>query len=480
MSGTSRRPCPPFPSAFGRDRRGGVAVLFGLALPVLLTAASATFTYAQLASRRAELQNAADSAALAVTRELTLGNPTDERLVNAATATALAALANGRPEGTTATPEPAVARDDAGQRTGMDLTITETVATPWGRLLSMPTSTLSVTAKARVIGSRKICMIGLDRSMRGTIHLRAQAKVTAPDCGIYANAKDPEGLTAENDATVRAGLICSAGGVKEGRKGVSLLPAALTDCPTMADPLLGRPAPSTAGPCVAVSEVRGQGRPPRLKDSKAVVRQVLSADATIVDAGSGVELQPGVYCDGLTVHGGAKVRLRPGIYVMKGPLVVDDSSLRGENVGFYFAGDGASLLFDEDSSISLTAPKSGEMTGLLFFEERRVVNPVEALVGKIKGKVPAMPPGSPPLREYRIISNDAQNLLGTIYLPSGRLIIDSDKPVASQSAYTVVVARRIELHAGPNLVLNSDYAGTDIPVPAGVGPVGKKSVGLTQ
>jgi hypothetical protein len=32
--------------------------------------------------------------------------------------------------------------------------------------------------------------------------------------------------------------------------------------------------------------------------------------------------------------------------------------------------------------------------------------------------------------------------------------------------------RRIDLHAGPNLFLNSDYSATDVPVPPGVGPYG--------
>jgi hypothetical protein len=35
----------------------------------------------------------------------------------------------------------------------------------------------------------------------------------------------------------------------------------------------------------------------------------------------------------------------------------------------------------------------------------------------------------------------------------GRLIVDSSRPVADQSAYTVIVARQINLYEGPNLHL---------------------------
>jgi hypothetical protein len=73
-----------------------------------------------------------------------------------------------------------------------------------------------------------------------------------------------------------------------------------------------------------------------------------------------------------------------------------------------------------------------------------------------------------------ITSDDARNLLGTIYLPRGILTIDADKPVADRSAYTVIVARNIKLEAGPNLYLNTNYGMTDIPVPGGVGPIGRK------
>ncbi|KQT86453.1 hypothetical protein ASG59_17535 [Methylobacterium sp. Leaf466] len=142
-------------------------------------------------------------------------------------------------------------------------------------------------------------------------------------------------------------------------------------------------------------------------------------------------LEPGTYCGGLHITKGAKVTLKPGIYIMSsGPLVVDKgSSFTGTNTGFYFTGLRAGLLFDEASIISLTAPKDGIMAGLLFFEDRALINLLPLpppLSGK--GPVPALLGAVVGLREYRIISNEARTLLGTIYLPAGRLIIDSKKP----------------------------------------------------
>jgi len=92
------------------------------------------------------------------------------------------------------------------------------------------------------------------------------------------------------------------------------------------------------------------------------------------------------------------------------------------------------------------------MAGFLFFANRVLLT------------------GTVNLRHFRISSNNARNLLGTIYLRDGQLDIDSDRSIADRSAYTVVVARRINVTAGPDLYLNTDYDGTDVPVPDGVGP----------
>jgi hypothetical protein len=62
-----------------------------------------------------------------------------------------------------------------------------------------------------------------------------------------------------------------------------------------------------------------------------------------------------------------------------------------------------------------------------------------------------------------------RTLLGTMYMPKGRLIIDASKSVADKSAYTVLVVQQLDLYRGPSLVLNSDCGASEIPVLAGVG-----------
>jgi hypothetical protein len=144
------------------------------------------------------------------------------------------------------------------------------------------------------------------------------------------------------------------------------------------------------------------------------------------------------------------VFLKPGIYIIKdGPLKLHgNGKFYGENVGFYFEGDKADLDVNPTMTLDLTAPKSGPLSGILFFEDR------STKIG----------------RAFAIRSKNAERLEGTIYLPNGRLFVDKASKIGQASKWTAVVARYFEIVDGPDIQMNSDYAGSDIPVPSGIGP----------
>ncbi len=72
------------------------------------------------------------------------------------------------------------------------------------------------------------------------------------------------------------------------------------------------------------------------------------------------------------------------------------------------------------------------------------------------------------MRLHKISSNNARNLLGTIYLSRSILLVDADAPVADASAYTAIITGRLWLQAGPTLTLNANYSKTTVPVPGGL------------
>lgn len=203
----------------------------------------------------------------------------------------------------------------------------------------------------------------------------------------------------------------------------------VTDCPVLDDPLAYK-VPPPVGSC--------------------------DYNKMIITDNEVVTLYPGVYCGGLTIKKFAQVNLRPGVYVMKdGALTVtDEASFIGTNVGIYFLGDKSELLMRQATTIELTAPKTGPMAGMLMFSDR----------------------GNKSLQPFTISSDFARVLLGTIYLPNGKLTIDSNGVIGDKSAYTVIVARQFQTAGEPVIVVNSNYDSTDIPVPDGVGPGGNEVI----
>jgi Flp pilus assembly protein TadG len=429
-----------------RDSSGSVAMTFGLVTPILLMVVAAAVDYSMFVSERARLQNQVDAAAIFSARELQMAKA-DEQKIAAVARNFLKA-----------------AEPDASVQAGVDVkeaTVTVTAQKKYdpkmGVLFWGNPPDLKARATAKLNGMAPLCLLALDRQAAGTVHLEQAAAMTATGCMVYSNSKSSSGLQAKDAATLKAGIVCTAGG-KARTGGATVTPEPVTDCPQMEDPLRAR-TPPTVGAC--------------------------RFDEMVVDGGI-QSLEPGVYCKGLKITNGAQVVLAKGTYIIKdGPLIVDKGAdLRGDNISIYLTGRASNLTFAADSTINLSASKDGPLAGLLIFDDPSgapalAIPPFPLpipLLGDLLGAL--LPPVGPP-REHKILSDNARTLLGTIYMPKGRLIIDASKPIADKSAYTVLVVQRIDLHAGPNLVLNSDYSATDVPVPKGVGPYGS-NVKLTD
>lgn len=401
------------------DRGGAIIVPFALLLPIVVLLIGGAVDYGQASNQRSRLQSAVDKAALASARELGLSDARRENVpaVVQAVATALMAPAlSGQQEATFET----TVRDDPLE---VHVVGRQTTMPYFGGSFGLVPIDLEVHAVARIVGSPNICVLALDPSAAGTISLEKNARVTGQNCAVFSNSTHGLSIKSKNSASLSASLICSAGG-KDGATG-NFAPEPLTDCPTFDDPLAGRPEPAV-GAC-------DPALPAKVDTSRA--------------------LWPGTYCGGLDIGSGAVVSLDPGIYIIKdGPLIVrDGATLTGAGAGFYFTGNGALAKFERASSIDLAAPRDGQMAGLLMFEARS--QDTRAI--------------------HEILSDDARNLLGTLYLPRGRLHIDANNPIADKSAYTAIVARKLTLYGGPHLVLNANYDLTDVPVPHGIRGTGQ-------
>ena len=447
---------------FISSARGSVAIIFSVAATALVLIAGLAVNYFSLIRERAELQAAADASAIAGAKEISLAHfdTTQVTIVAenfARTNLGLSTQGSGASKSSGST-EPltdatssnmlSASSADSGDSTGSssgsgsdgvtvtttlnDSTSTITVEikkawTPYfaGIFLAGP-STIKAAATAQLVGSGKICVLALDETSSGAVSLLKKADLEANQCGVYSNSTDASGIVSTGTSLLKAQLTCSAGGADG--SGGNFAPYPTTDCPQVPDPLADRQAPAV-GACDFNNYVAWNWQE---------------------------TLQPGVYCGGIEIGQGIVATFEPGVYIIKDGLfvVASNAIARGDNVGFYLTGDASTFEFSSKATIEFTAPKDGELAGILFFEDRN----------------------APLLRDHYILSENARILLGTFYLPNGRLVVKTSRPVADQSAYTAIVARQLSLDLNPTLVLNSDYNATDIPVPSGLSGVGGRVV----
>ncbi|WBK00475.1 TadE/TadG family type IV pilus assembly protein [Methylocystis parvus] len=396
--------------AFSGDRRGNVGIIFALSLVPLLGISGIAIDYGMMGVYRGKLQAAADTGALQAGRELRLAQMgSADSVLSIARNYALSSL-NGA-DGLLSN-----AAVDAALSNGKTVITVSVTATYTPLLFKSPRVQLSAKASASAVGY-PICALALEPAAAKTVYAQTQAQVTAQFCAVQANSKDPHAIYTHGAAQLSAGAICSSGGVKG-----KFAPKPITDCPVVQDPLASRPAPSV-GAC-------------------AHTNQIVS--------GGTLTLMPGVYCGGLHVTAGASVTLSPGVYVMSGgPLKVDGgSSFTTNGAGIFLTGAGATLWFGQDTTINLTAPTSGPLAGLLFYEDR----------------------DAPAGQAHYIYSDNAPTLHGTIYLPKNQLYVETSKDVSRASAFTIVVANSLFVSKASNLILNSNYKSSDIPVPGGLNP----------
>jgi hypothetical protein len=447
-------------SALRRDSGGTVTVIVALAATTLMGLVGGAIDYARLVSAQSHIQQATDAGVMAGGNALKLVVSNTASIVGLTTQTIQAEMKDGGKNPIT------IQVDVAGDKTSVTATVEQTIHLTFGPFVGMSSQKVSAKAKASVVGKMRLCMLALDPAAAGAFNLEKNAQVTAYDCALYSNSKSASGMVGKDNALARAQTICSAGGTSTTR--ANFTPNPQSGCPVVPDPLADRPAPEI-GSCMTLP----YGATKKPKAGKNLIDQ-------------SVTLHPGTYCGGLEIRKKAVVTLNPGVYIMKdGPLLVtNDASLSGTDVAFYFTGDKGSLLFDKKTTISLSAPVTGTMAGLLMSEEKSVSAPVDPVsqledeadedtttVSLKPGKTPPPLAASKAMRTYRIISDNARTILGTIYLPAGRLVIDASRPVADMSAYTVVVAQQINLYEGPNLYLNANYNNTSVPVPKGLGPI---------
>ena len=222
-------------------------------------------------------------------------------------------------------------------------------------------------------------------------------------------------MQANNSARITAGAVRAAGAAKG-----MIYPPAIADAPTVPDPFIDLP----------------------INIPTSCINQNLQLNSGTTS------LSPGVHCGNVQLTGYAQLVLSPGEhYFTHGSFDVQDfAQITGTDVVLIFKGQ-YNMNFKGSAGLWLEGRQSGIYAGFALITDR-----------SFKGN-------------FKVNSDNARRLHGTLYLPNAILDVSgTDNKVADRSPWTVVIANQIKVDGSANLVINTDYKSSSIPVPRGVGP----------
>jgi Flp pilus assembly protein TadG len=393
--------------AFLREARGGTAVIFALGAPALALLACGAIDLAALNSDHSAMQDAADATALAMAKQL--GIATAAGIQSRATDYADGQLGQiATHDGITVT------TTIAANNSSVTVSLDGTRQSFFGNLLPPGGWKLHAQATASTLGELPLCVLSSGASGTNNLLVQNSSLLTASSCLVQSD----QNIVADTGANLTAGLAQAAGTATG-----PITPAPQSGAPTIADPFasLSIPPPTPLA---------------------CLLGGVLDLTQLVLT------VSPGAHCgQNITIGQGQTMTLLPGTHYFKGGTLTiqDNAVLKGTNVVLIFDQD-ATFNFTDTSSIDLTGAQSGSYAGFVIATTRNNTN------------------------TFTISSNSAHRLEGAVYIPDAMLLVTgTGNQVADQSAWTVVVAQSLQLTGSPNLVINANYASSNVPVPAGAG-----------
>lgn len=387
---------------------GNMALTAALVIVPMAIAVAMTSEFVALSGERALMQSAADAAALSGAQNLILVGASARQSTSDVERFAMAQVGEFASRATVSF--------KATQGSDGTYTVEGLALRPsfFGDLVPPGGFRIEVKSVAESMQVQPLCVIGDDGTVGGkAITLVNNSGIRAKNCIVHSNSD----FDLKNSSTVEAGAPRATGVAT----GDGFTPAANSGALKLNDPFRGR----TIAPPAACTTVPDGGA------------QVRSADT--------VTLSPGIHRVEYTMTGNSILKLEPGeYYFCKGLKLRGQGRLEGEDVLLMFT-SGNALDASQSSSVSLSGRRSGQWAGFVMVATR----------------------GN--YANFTIASSNVDKLLGTIYLPMTRLQVSASGEVAEGSQWSVIVARNINLSNNARLIINSDYEGSPVPVPIGVG-----------
>ena len=328
---------------FSSDKRGAVAVVFALSMPVMIAGAAygVETTYWHYEKLRLQQMTDVASFAGAVARRAGADNA-------AITAAGVGAASdNGKLADDQVTVNPTPTEGAYAGGNAVEVKSKRQLRRYFTALFSNDKVVIKARSVSAFTNAGNACVLALDPLADRGAEFSGSSVVELIGCNVMANSQKPAAVYVGGSARLRTPCIMSAGGVSLNSSAtLTSCAAAMTYLPPVADPFsaVAEPTPPT-GNCLN---------------------------------GNGAKLSPGRYC-GLDLKG--NVSLDPGVYFIDGGTlkVNANAKVTGTGVTIYLYHQ-AGITLNGNATIQLSAPSSGTYKGMLFFGSRTTYNTADVVM----------------------------------------------------------------------------------------------------
>jgi Flp pilus assembly protein TadG len=412
--------CERLIKRFARDKKGNVAMIFGLCAVPIIIATSIAVDMSSASHMRSEIQAAADSAVLAAATRLAVGAEDSDKEA-LARETFFANLSPDLAEKVVGTPDVHV--NFPTKTVEMDVALTaESLVSD----LAAENVVLHINASATISAGTPICMMALSDDADEALSIQGTADLLAEGCSVQVNSEDEGALHQNGSGTATATSFCVAGGYD----GTNYTPEPRDDCLAETDPLATEFASDWAAANIDTTAC-----------TYSDLAQINSSSASTITT-----LLPGVYCGGLIIKKGTVQLQADGMYVFRnGALQVQaNGTLKGTGVVVLFDGDDTTRLVTQaGASIITSARSSGLFQGIAF----------------------AQNPDSVPASPNLIIGGGSIEINGILYFPEQALKITGNGDIGTTASQFAIMADTISIEGNGQLriKIGQNYTSTGLP-----------------
>lgn len=329
-------------------RRGAVAVLMAVMLPVLLGAAGLAMDVGTWQREEIRLQLAADAAAMGAGRLLAGQSGSTADFQAAALAEANAATSRSWVGTLNQTPTVSV----AANWTTVTVSLTSQANSYFSKVVGVTAPTLHASATSGFVVSGAPCVLALNGTASSAIAVNNMGHITATGCPIFSDSSDVRAIYL-NSGSLVASSIGAVGTVAKSNSGSNTMtPAGISGQAAEADPFATTLHAPTAPACNNLTNNFTAYRPTPYAFTQA--KNVWCGNVTIGGNNSTDTFEPGVY------------------YVVNGNLTLNNASItQAQGVSFVLTGStpGAfSWTNYSGNTTAMTAPTTGATAGVLVWQ----------------------------------------------------------------------------------------------------------------